>query len=72
MIITNETILQYLTTLSETELLLMSDYVQDEMNRRDEEKNKVKAKDILDEIDRKQNRKSQEIAQDILTNTLKQ
>lgn len=72
MIITNTAILQYLAELSDNELLLLIDYVQDEMNRREDEKNKVKAKDILDEIDRKQNRKSQEIAQDILTNTLKQ
>jgi len=72
MIITNTAILQYLAELSDNELLLLIDYVQDEMNRREEEKNKVKAKDILDEIDRKQNRKSQEIAQDSLTNTLKQ
>lgn len=72
MIITNTAILQYLAELSDNELLLLIDYVQDEMNCREDEKNKVKAKDILDEIDRKQNRKSQEIAQDILTNTLKQ
>ena len=57
MIITNTAILQYLAELSDNELLLLIDYVQDEMNRREDEKNKVKTK---------------EIAQDILTNTLKQ